>query len=103
MTTDPSAATYTCVVCGEAVEAAMSAECHWCDRRYHLNQRNDIEANDCGRVWIDEQHLGLMFACNSCIAKESASESADETGASPKKARPAIADAPRARRYKRRA
>ena len=33
-----------CAVCGEPVAFAMSAECNWCDRRYHLNQRNDIEA-----------------------------------------------------------
>ena len=46
----------------------MSAECNWCDSRYHLNQRNDIEAKDCGEVWIDEQYLALQFACQTCLA-----------------------------------
>jgi hypothetical protein len=46
---------------------AQSAECNWCDARYHLNQRNDVEAEDCGHVWIDEQFLALQFACNNCL------------------------------------
>jgi hypothetical protein len=46
----------------------MSAECNWCDGRYHLNQRNDIEGKDCGAVWIDEQYLALQFACSNCLA-----------------------------------
>ena len=88
MTNDQTEA-LTCVVCGEAVGAPLSAECNWCDGRYHLNQRNDIEAKDCGQVWIDEQFLALQFACNNCLA-------GDAKGA-PK---PAV-DAPR-RRYRRR-
>jgi hypothetical protein len=48
----------------------MTAECNWCDRRYHLNQRNDVAGKDCGQVWIDEQHLALQFACNDCLAAQ---------------------------------
>jgi hypothetical protein len=84
--------TYTCVVCGEPVDAAMSAECNWCDGRYHLNQRNDVEAQDCGQVWIDEQFLALQFACDRCLAREGR---ADPTTAA---RRPE-----RRRRYRRRA
>jgi hypothetical protein len=62
------AQTFTCVVCGDEVSAALSAECHWCDGRYHLNTRNDIAAKDCGRVWIDEQYMALRFACDNCLA-----------------------------------
>jgi DNA-directed RNA polymerase subunit RPC12/RpoP len=58
---------YVCVVCGEPVEARMSADCNWCNGRYHLNQRNDIEAKDCGQVWIDEQYMALQFACDNCL------------------------------------
>ena len=47
----------------------MTAECNWCDQPYHLNQRNDIEAKDCGQVWIDEQYLALQFACNTCLGE----------------------------------
>jgi hypothetical protein len=62
---------FVCVVCGEAVEGTMSAECNWCDGRYHLNQRNDVEAKDCGQVWIDEQYMALQFACGNCLSGES--------------------------------
>ncbi|MEO9256626.1 MAG: hypothetical protein ABI305_13885 [Tepidiformaceae bacterium] len=34
---------------------------------YHLNQRADIEGKDCGQVWISEEHLGLEFACDTCL------------------------------------
>jgi hypothetical protein len=62
--------TVVCAVCGEPAALAMTAECNWCDRRYHLNQRNDVEGKDCGQVWIDEQHLALQFACNDCLAAQ---------------------------------
>jgi hypothetical protein len=58
---------YSCTVCGDPAEAAMTAVCNWCDARYHLNQRSDVEARDCGQVWIDEQFLALQFACNRCL------------------------------------
>jgi hypothetical protein len=70
MTSDQTEAPMICVVCGEPAEPRLSAECNWCDGRYHLNQRNDIEEKDCGRVWIDEQFLALQFACNNCLSGE---------------------------------
>jgi hypothetical protein len=72
---------------------AQSAECNWCDQRYHLNQRNDVEAPDCGQVWIDEQFLALQFACSNCFNSDAAPERA-----APK---PATATAER-RRYRKR-
>jgi hypothetical protein len=60
-------ASYVCVVCAESVRASMSSECNWCNGRYHLNQRNDVVAKDCGRVWIDEQYMALQFACDNCL------------------------------------
>jgi hypothetical protein len=89
MTSDQTTAAENCVVCGDPAEPALSAECNWCDGRYHLNQRNDIEAKDCGQVWIDEQFLALQFACNNCLVGEATP--------APKPA----AEAPR-RRYRRR-
>ncbi len=91
---------YTCVVCGEGVDARMSAECNWCDQRYHLNQRNDIEAKDCGQVWIDEQYLALQFACNNCMA---ATQRGDRASAPRAERKAARLQARRPRRYKRRA
>lgn len=86
-----------CVVCGEAMDAAMSAECNWCDRRFHLNQRNDIEAKDCGEVWIDEQYLALQFACAECLSGD-AKVARKANGKAATTTQPA-----RSRRYKRRA
>jgi hypothetical protein len=94
MTAQPEA--LICVVCREPATLATSAECNWCDGRYHLNQRNDLQAKDCGQVWVDEQFLALQFACNTCL-----------TGGQPaepqaKPSRTAAAPAAR-RRYRRRA
>ena len=61
-----------CVVCGEPVEEAASALCGVCDRRFHLNQRNDVDARDCGDVWIDDQYLSLRFACFACLGRATA-------------------------------
>ena len=98
----PDSTTATaCVVCGEAVDAKMSAECNWCDGRYHLNQRNDVEAKDCGQVWIDEQYMALQFACDKCLASDIVLAAPAER-AKPRQIsleRPRV----RARRYKRRA
>jgi hypothetical protein len=93
MATDTASDTITCIVCGEDAPTAMTAKCNWCDQPYHLNQRNDVEAKDCGQVWIDEQYLALQFACNSCLGE----------GAAPTAnlAKPRQPDKPR--RYKRRA
>ena len=67
----------TCAVCGEPVEEPASALCNVCDQRFHLNQRNDADAKDCGDVWIDEQYLSLRYACYNCLRTETASASAE--------------------------
>ena len=61
-----------CAVCGEPLQEAESALCGQCDRRFHLNQRNDADAKDCGDVWIDEQYLSLRFACFNCLGRPTA-------------------------------
>lgn len=101
MNPDAEAFTYTCVVCNEQAEAAMTAECNWCNSRYHLNQRNDVPAKDCGQVWIDEQYLALQFACDGCLA---GTDRAGQPAPAPS-ARSAVRRAAgvRPRRYKRRA
>ncbi len=99
MGTDTSAAELVCSVCGGAGLAAMTAECNWCDQRFHLNQRNDIEAKDCGQVWVDEQYMALQFACDRCLAgTPQIRESLTTPPISISDGAPA-----RARRYKRRA
>ncbi len=96
MTTEPPV---ICTVCGEPADPQATAECNWCDRPFHLNQRNDVEGKDCGDVWIDEQYMALQFACASCLAGDVATSRSgrhDETAPRP-------APAPRARRYRKRA
>jgi hypothetical protein len=80
----------------------MSAECNWCDGRYHLNQRNDVEGKDCGMVWIDEQYLALQFACRACLDGQAAASNAGPTAREPAPATTARPGATRPRRYKRR-
>ena len=45
----------------------MQAFCNSCGNLYHLNQRADMPGDDCGQVWINEEHLALEFACNVCL------------------------------------
>ena len=56
-----------CVVCSSTVEPYMEAYCGVCGNLYHLNSRADLPGEDCGQVWINEDHLGLEFGCNSCL------------------------------------
>ena len=103
MSPDAAPSTYICSVCNERAEAAMTAECNWCDARFHLNQRNDVESKDCGQVWVDEQYLALQFACNTClVGTERDLTTADMPSAPSPTARPPSSNPERARRYKRR-
>ena len=56
-----------CSVCGLEVAIHMEAWCGNCGLLYHLNQRADLPGDDCGQVWINEEHLSLEFACNTCL------------------------------------
>lgn len=57
----------TCYVCSLSVESHMEAYCNTCGNLYHLNSRADMPGDDCGQVWISEEHLSLQFACNTCL------------------------------------
>jgi len=57
----------TCNVCGLEVAIHMEAWCGSCGLLYHLNQRADLPGDDCGQVWINEEHLALEFACDTCL------------------------------------
>jgi hypothetical protein len=82
----------------------MTVECNWCDGRYHLNQRNDVEGKDCGQVWVDEQYLALQFACNTCLAGTDRAAAPPDASQAPAPATSSPrANTERPRRYKRRA
>ena len=102
MDSESPPSTYVCAVCGETAPAAMTAECNWCDQRYHLNQRNDVpEGKDCGSVWIDDQFMALQFACGNCLAGGEAGGGLSKAANAPLK--PAVGvRSVRARTYKRR-
>ena len=68
----------SCNVCGEALEPHTQASCDNCGRPYHLNQRTDLPGKDCGQVWINEDHLALEFACDTCLAPPAAEGSLDD-------------------------
>ncbi len=104
MANDVGSEEFTCGVCGEPVQARSSADCNWCNNRFHLNERNDVEGKDCGQVWIDEQYMALQFACNTCLAgEEHAAPAARPASIRQMPARHAEEPTPRRRRYIRRA
>ena len=82
-----------CAVCGDGVDERASSVCNSCGERFHLNQRNDQPGKDCGAVWINEQYLGLEFACLRCL----------DTDDPPPPPQPRILRPRLRRRYRRRA
>jgi hypothetical protein len=54
------------------------AICLQCGQPYHLNQRQDLDGRDCGQVWINEEHLALEFACNTCLNPPAPAGALDE-------------------------
>lgn len=71
-------AALTCSVCSEPLESHTEATCNNCGQLYHLNQRLDLPGKDCGEVWINEEHLALEFACNTCLHPEPPAVSLDD-------------------------
>lgn len=63
-----------------ATAEAACTVCGGCDRRFHLNLRNDVEGKDCGDVWIDEQYLSLRFACFDCLRPDADARSGRPSG-----------------------
>lgn len=57
-----------CIVCGEAIPAESGAYCEGCAGPFHLNQKAGATGRECGQVWISDEHLGLVFGCNRCLA-----------------------------------
>jgi hypothetical protein len=68
----------TCIVCSLVVDSHMEGYCGVCGNLYHLNQRADMPGDDCGQVWINEEHLGLEFACNNCLNPQPESGQLDD-------------------------
>ncbi len=60
----------TCHVCGKPLDGVNQAICFTCHRPFHLPTRVDSEVDLCGRMWMDNESLGLGFTCEAC-ARES--------------------------------
>lgn len=71
----------TCVVCGEPVDETNSAECHGCNRRYHLVLKEGEQGKDCGEVWVDDWSASLQFACSGCLKEAGADPAPPAAGA----------------------
>ena len=56
-----------CTVCGDATGEHTAATCSRCGGTYHLALRIDVPTRECGQVWIDEDLLALLFACDTCL------------------------------------
>ncbi|MEX2080134.1 MAG: hypothetical protein WEC33_00835 [Dehalococcoidia bacterium] len=57
----------SCSVCHQPFLPHTDAFCNFSSRPYHLIHRQHLPGDDCGEVWINEEHLGLEFACNLCL------------------------------------
>lgn len=68
----------SCFVCTEPLTPTSFATCDVCGHEYHLNQRSDMDGKDCGLVWINEEHLGLEFSCNTCLEPPPVSDSLND-------------------------
>jgi len=69
---------WTCRVCGEMADDSNSADCHFCQQRYHLRLREDSDDRDCGQVWINPEHLALEFGCAICLGEAGFAQAANE-------------------------
>jgi hypothetical protein len=67
-----------CSVCGDPLESHTEAYCMQCGEPFHLNQRTDIPGKDCGEVWVNDEHLTLEYACNSCLHPEEPAGNLDD-------------------------
>lgn len=65
----PADSALACHVCGDAITDDNHNNCTNCDRPFHLRQREDIDARDCGEFWVNDQYLTLEYACNVCLGK----------------------------------
>ncbi|HEY7270766.1 MAG TPA: hypothetical protein VH951_13155 [Dehalococcoidia bacterium] len=59
--------TAICPICSDDMSEPNLANCNSCHRDFHLQMRMDVEGKDCGRVWLHEENMHLVFGCDSCI------------------------------------
>jgi hypothetical protein len=57
-----------CAICGRAMDRNR-ASCNQCGAEFHLALRTDVEMQDCGDAWIDDDVQALVFGCNRCLGR----------------------------------
>lgn len=57
-----------CSVCGRSMDRNRAA-CNQCGAEFHLALRTDVEMQDCGDAWIDDDVQALIFGCNRCLGR----------------------------------
>lgn len=77
MGADMTSAKSSCFVCRESLASGDAAHCGECGNGYHLNQTQG-PGKDCGEVWINEEHMGLEFACNTCLHPDAPAANLDD-------------------------
>ncbi|MEE9324764.1 MAG: hypothetical protein V3U90_04335 [Dehalococcoidia bacterium] len=55
-----------CHICGEPLDPDNLANCNVCNRRFHLAWSVKVTRQNCGRVWVDEDSMGIGFVCRDC-------------------------------------
>lgn len=75
MTNEAPTIELICVVCDEPIGGPLfEAHCTTCTKPFHLQQRTDVPGKDCGDVWLNDESLGLDFACFICIHEAEATD-----------------------------
>jgi hypothetical protein len=64
---EPNTDDALCECCKGPFSAFDRAVCNSCGRPFHLAMRTDVELNECGQVWINEELEALEFGCNDCL------------------------------------
>ncbi len=61
-----SKATGLCPVCLEELAPIHQIDCVACLISFHIRMLENVEAKECGSMWIDEDSEAMVFMCNTC-------------------------------------
>ena len=55
-----------CSVCGDTLPEVHHTLCETCGSAFHFRMMENVQAKDCGQVYMDEQACTTLFICNPC-------------------------------------
>ena len=56
-----------CGVCGGPLHPEHQAMCPFCGTVFQLGWSTTVEMQDCGKFYLDDESLALVFACQRCV------------------------------------